>query len=238
VGRFGLAIALSLAACVSQQQHDAVLRDLADAKAELTACQGELGACKDDRTKLETQMGSELSATKEELEELRRQRAEVEQQFADLTSKLQALIDAGDLEVYMRRGLIMIGLQSQVLFPSGKAELSERGQKALGKVAAVLAEIPERRLQVAGHTDNEPIGGKLEWKDNWELSTARALVVTRFLVGKGVKPENLAAAGHGEFDPVAANKNAAGRRKNRRIELILVPDLSALGRAAGAKPTR
>jgi chemotaxis protein MotB len=226
---FALALALPLAGCVGQAQYDKALQDLEKASAERKKCDERLA-------QLESQLQSELSATKEELEELRRQRAAVDEQFADLTAKLQSLIDAGDLEVYMRRGLIMIGLPSQVLFPSGKAELSERGQKALGKIANVLAEMPDRRLQVAGHTDNEPIGEKLkvEFEDNWELSAARAITVTRFLVTKGVKPDNLAAAGHGEFDPVADNKNANGRRKNRRIELILVPDLSGLGRAAGA----
>jgi chemotaxis protein MotB len=222
-------VTLVLSACVTQAQYDTALKDLEKAKSERQTCDERLA-------QLETQMQSELSATKEELEELRKQRAAVDEQFAELTGKLQSMIDAGDLEVYMRRGLIMIGLPSQVLFPSGKAELSERGQKALARIATVLAEMPDRRLQVAGHTDNEPIGEKLkvEWQDNWELSTARALKVTRFLVDKGVKPENLAAAGHGEFDPVSDNKSANGRRRNRRIELILVPDLSGLGRAAGA----
>jgi len=220
---------LVLSACVSQAQHDTALKDI-------ERLEGERKQCEDELSRLQSQLGSELSATKEELDELRKQRAEVEQQFADLTSKLQTLIDAGDLQVYMRRGLIMIGLPSQILFPSGKAELSDRGQKALARIAGILAEMPDRRLEVAGHTDNEPIGAKLEWKDNWQLSTERALTVTRFLVDKGVKPENLAAAGHGEFDPVSDNKSANGRRRNRRIELILVPDLTSLGRAAGAKP--
>ncbi len=218
---------------MSQAVHNSALKELETAKREGAACE-------ERRKQLESELSSELSATKNELEALRKQRAEVDEQFSELTAKLQSMIDAGDLEVYMRRGLIMIGLPSQVLFSSGKAELSERGQKALAKIATVLAEMPERRVQVAGHTDNEPIGEKLklEWQDNWELSAARALTVTRFLVGKGVKPEALAATGHGEFDPVADNRHTSGRKKNRRIELILVPDLSSLGKAAGAGPKR
>jgi chemotaxis protein MotB len=215
---------------VPQAQYDSALQDLERARAEQKAC--------DDRlAQLESQLQSELSATKEELEELRRQREEVDKQFAELTAKLQSMIDAGELEVYIRRGLIMIGLPSQVLFPSGKAELTPRGQKALEKIAGVLAELEDRRLQVVGHTDNEKIGEKLkeEFADNWELSTKRALTVTRFLVEKGVKPQNLSAAGHGQFDPAASNRSEKGRRKNRRIELVLVPDLSGLGKAAGAK---
>jgi chemotaxis protein MotB len=230
VTRAVLVFAVASVGCVAQAQYDSALKDLERSRAEQKACDDKLA-------QLEEQLRSELSATKEELDELRRQRAEVDQQFADLTAKLQSLIDAGDLEVYMRRGLIMIGLPSQVLFPSGKAELTPRGQKALEKIAGVLAEMQDRRLQVVGHTDNEAIGEKLkkEFADNWELSTTRSLTVTRFLIEKGVKPDNLSAAGHGEFDPVASNKTDKGKRKNRRIELVLVPDLSGLGKAAGAK---
>jgi chemotaxis protein MotB len=232
-----LLLAVVLGSCVAKTQYDSALSDLDEMKAELAKADAARIECEERQATLEEQLGAELSATKEELEELRRQREEIDKQFAELTAKLQEMIDAGDLQVYMRRGLIMIGLPSQILFPSGKAELSERGQKALGKIATVLATMPDRRIEVAGHTDDEPIGEKLKtlWQDNWQLSTARALTVTRFLVGKGMKPESLTAAGNGEFDPVADNKKADGRKKNRRIELILVPDLSGLGKAAGAK---
>src|SRR5690242_4613827 len=174
-----LLLAVVLPACVAKTQYDSALTDLENAKAELAKAEAARSECEERQAALEEQLGSELSATKEELEELRRQRAEVDAQFNDLTAKLQEMIDAGDLQVYMRRGLIMIGLPSQILFPSGKAELSERGQKALGKIATVLATMPDRRIEVAGHTDDEPIGEKLkaQWQDNWELSTARALTV-------------------------------------------------------------
>jgi chemotaxis protein MotB len=227
---------LAGSACVTQGQYESALKDIGDARSRCEKAEEERKAAEARLAELEAQLQSELDATKEELDELRRQREEIDRQFNELTAKLKSLIDAGDLEVYMRRGLIMIGMSSQVLFPSGKADLSDRGQKALARIATVMAELPERRMQVAGHTDDEPIGDKLklEWQDNWELSTARSLTVTRFLVSKGVKPESISAAGYGEFDPVADNKGTAGRRKNRRIELILVPDLSSIGKAAGA----
>src|SRR4029079_5635233 len=90
---------------------------------------------------------------------------------------------------------------------------------------------PDRRFMVAGHSDNQPIkesGVKESYKDNWELSVARALVVTRFLVEAKMKPENIVTAGYGEFDPIAKNTTPEGRRENRRIEVILLPDLSEL----------
>jgi chemotaxis protein MotB len=85
-----------------------------------------------------------------------------------------------------------------------------------------------QRIQVAGHTDNMPIGKKSDWADNWQLSSERALTVTRFLIQQGLGARQLSAAGYGEFDPVKSNGNATGRKKNRRIELVLLPDLSDL----------
>jgi chemotaxis protein MotB len=81
---------------------------------------------------------------------------------------------------------------------------------------------------VAGHTDNQPVSKETNYKDNWELSMARALVVTRFMVEAKMKPENIVAAGYGEFDPIAKNSSTEGRKENRRIEIILLPDLSEL----------
>lgn len=217
--------------CVTKTQYDSALSDLDAARKANTDAKSELEKCQADLDALQSDFEGKLAATQDELEELRKQREAAEarlQAFKDLQAKFQSMIEAGDLQVYMRRGRMVVGLPSKVLFGSGKAELSKKGQKSIKKVAKVLAQLEERRIQVAGHTDNVPIGEAVAFEDNWHLSTARALTVTRFLIENGVKPENLGAAGYGEFDPVGSNKNKTGRRKNRRIELILVPDLSEL----------
>jgi chemotaxis protein MotB len=228
-----LAVLALAVGCVPQAQYDSALRDIdsarkshADLERELAACRAASGA-----SDVDPELAAKLAATEAELEELRKQREAAERRLAAfhaLNEKLASLISAGELEVYMRNGLPVIALPSEVLFASGKAELAKKGEKALSKVGAALAELPKQRIQVSGHTDNVPVGEKLNWKDNWELSSARALTVTRFLVANGMQPTNLSAAGHGEFDPVAGNDNAKGRKKNRRIELILLPDLSEL----------
>jgi chemotaxis protein MotB len=225
---------MSLGACVPKAEYDSALADIdnahkayADLQSQLAACQAAAGVAPTGDPDLE----AKLAATEAELAELRKQREAAEKRLAafnSLNDKLRSLIDAGELEVSMRNGLPVIALPSEVLFSSGKAELAKKGEKALMKVGAALAELPNQRIQVAGHTDDMPIGEKLEWTDNWELSSARALTVTRFLIAQGVTPTNLSAAGHGEFDPVAANTSTSGRKKNRRIELILLPDLSEL----------
>ena len=104
--------------------------------------------------------------------------------------------------------------------------MSRDGELALMEVAVILRQFPDRRFMVAGHSDNQPV--KETYKDNWELSMARALVVTRFLVEAKMNAKNIVAAGYGEHDPIAKNATPEGRRENRRIEIILLPDLSEL----------
>ena len=224
---------VSLAGCVAQAEYDSALQDLdttrkahAGLASELAACQAQIAAAEAD---FDARLAEHLAATQEELAELQRQRQAAENRleaFRQLNEKLAELIAAGDLEVYIRNGLPVIALPSEVLFAVGKAELSAKGLRSLEKVGEALASMTNQRIQVSGHTDNQPTK-KSKWTDNWQLSTERALTVTRFLIERGVMPEHLSAAGYAEFDPVAKNtKN--GRQKNRRIELVLLPDLSEL----------
>lgn len=164
------------------------------------------------------------------LEELRRQKAAAEaraQVFRDLVAKLKAMIDSGQLKVVIRDGRMIIALPNDILFDSGKTEVKKDGQAALARVAQVLATVGDRRFLVAGHTDNVPIKTS-KFPSNWELSTARAVVVTQFLVSKGMNPKVLAAAGYSEFDPVAANDTPEHQAQNRRIEIVLQPNLADL----------
>jgi chemotaxis protein MotB len=170
------------------------------------------------------------TATSAELEELRKQHAELEARLAAwkaITAKLQKMVDAGRLQVAVRDGKMVLKLSSEVLFQSGKADLANDGKTALREIAGILKQFPDRRLMVAGHTDNVPLHNA-HYRSNWELSTARAVTVTEFLIASGVRPERLVAAGHAQFDPVGSNGNEAGRKENRRIELVLLPNVTEL----------
>ena len=126
-------------------------------------------------------------------------------------------------------------LPSGILFPSASAELSKPGQGALADVVKILLDFKDRRFVVAGHTDNQPI--KLpQFPNNWYLSTARANSVVQFMIKQGFPAKELGAAGYGEFDPVADNKTEVGREQNRRIEIILVPNLEELPSLTGNQP--
>lgn len=189
-----------------------------------------LGQNVDKLTADKGQLAAGLADAKTRLEELRKQKAAAEERaaaFNNLVVKLRSMVDAGQLKVLIREGRMLIALPSDVLFDSGKTTLKPEGQAALAQVAQVLATIPDRHFLVAGHTDDVPIHSA-KFPSNWELSTARAVEVTRLLVASGMKPQVLAAAGYGEFDPVVANDSTEHKAQNRRIEIVLQPNLQDL----------
>jgi chemotaxis protein MotB len=180
------------------------------------------------------QAAATLEATRAELEELRRQRDAAQERmraYTDLRDKLKALVDTGRLSVEFRDGQMILQLPSAVLFPSGQANLSRSGQASLQEILDILIEFKDRRFMVAGHTDNVPIRGG-RFSDNWDLSTSRATSVVNFMVNAGFDPGSLVAAGFGEHAPIESNDSAEGRTANRRIEIILLPDLSGLPQLA------
>ncbi|MFC1621665.1 flagellar motor protein MotB [Candidatus Omnitrophota bacterium] len=135
--------------------------------------------------------------------------------------------EIGDKEVRLEmaeKGLAIIFL-SEVLFDSGKTDIKEEANSSLDKVAKVLKEnLPGREIGIGGHTDNEPIKHS-GWKSNWELSTARATSVLHYLVDeRGVVPEMVSATGHGKYKPTVSNDTPEGRRQNRRVEILVLPN--------------
>ncbi|HSN30720.1 MAG TPA: OmpA family protein, partial [Kofleriaceae bacterium] len=214
-----------------------------DAKASAGKCDTALSASTQRAQQLETQLGEfskNLNASKDELEKLRAQKAEADKRMAaieDIQKQFAKMIDTGQLKISARRGELVISLPAEVLFPSGSAELSKTGEYAVVEVAAVLKKFPERRYLVVGHTDNQdfaktkpgtPAVPTCAPADNWQLSTERALTVTRVLITAGMDPKNVIPAGAGDHDPVASNATADGRAKNRRIEIALLPAINEL----------
>jgi chemotaxis protein MotB len=180
-----------------------------------------------------------LNATKDELAQLRAQKADADKRMAaveEIRKQFAKLIDTGQLKVSARRGQLVLSLPSEVLFPTGSSDLSKQGEYAVVEVGAVLKRFPDRRFLVVGHTDNQDFAKPKNEAgnpvcvptDNWQLSTARSLTVVRVLVTAGMKAENLIPAGVGENDPVASNATPEGRQKNRRIEIALLPAISEL----------
>lgn len=164
------------------------------------------------------------------LEESRVRKAEVDRrlgEYKNLLKRFQSLIDAGKLKVKIVDGRMVVALASDILFASGSAALSKDGEAAVAEVATLLASIPDRAFQIEGHTDNVPIK-TAQFPSNWELASARSLTVLKAMVDGGLPAARVSAAAFGAEKPAASNETPEGRAQNRRIEIVVVPDLSTL----------
>ena len=139
---------------------------------------------------------------------------------------------SNDLSVVQKNGKVYVSLSENLLFPSGSAVVNKNGVDALSKLAAVLNTELDVSVNIEGHTDSIPIRGK--YKDNWDLSTARANAIVRVLVNNyKVDPVRVIASGHSYFDPLQSNSTPEGRAKNRRTEIILSPKLDEMYKLLG-----
>lgn len=200
--------------------------ELETAKNQVLTTQSDLKVLEEKKIALQ----KELSDSRSQLATLRRIEAETQRRneiYAQFIERLKTMIDGGQLTVSIEQGRIVINLPNNVLFNSGSARLNSDGNKALTQIAGVLSQFSDRRFQIEGHTDNNPIRST-RFPSNWELSTARALAVVHIMTDLGVAAENISAAGFGEFHPRADNNSGEGRRLNRRIEIVMLPNLDIL----------
>lgn len=181
-------------------------------------------AALDKNTTLENQ-NNELEGQVQALRaRLTKQREAYDAIFGDL----KPLIDKGLLKVETRDGRIVIGMASDVLFASGSATLSDSGKSTITEVARALARHADHEFQVEGHTDSQPIS-TAQFPDNYYLGAARAITVTEYMVSQGFPKGKISAATFADAAPITTNETDAGRAQNRRIELVLLPDLSDMG---------
>jgi len=133
------------------------------------------------------------------------------------------------LTIQEKNGKVYVSLDEQLLFKTGKWEVDPKGQQALSNLAEVLGQNPDINVMVEGHTDNVPMRGSGEVKDNWDLSVMRATAVTRILLkNKAIEPKRITSAGRGEFFPIDEANTPEARKKNRRTEIILTPRLDEI----------
>ena len=197
---------------------------LTEAEASRRALEERVKALEGDKATLSQSM-TQLS---ENLEDAQAELARVKATYDSLEEKMHAEIKKGEIKLTQSEGRIQVDLVDKVLFDSGQADLSPRGQEVLSRVAAVLKDVDDKTINVSGHTDDSPITDKLvtKYPTNWELSVARAVNVVRYLNEQGKVPaKRLTASGYGQYHPVASNANATGRAKNRRIEILLAPEI-------------
>lgn len=162
----------------------------------------------------------------EKISRLTSELSEIERAKKELEDRLSREIADKEVKVEMLEKGLVITFVAEVLFPSGKAELKGDALVKLEKVSDVAQSIvKDLNIGIEGHTDNEPIRVS-GWKSNWELSAARAMSVLHYLAEKGVAGERLSATAFGEYHPVSSNEDKAGRQKNRRVEIVILPKIT------------
>ncbi len=231
-------VAVFVAGCgIPQEKYDADMANLqkmvASTRSDNEGLAAQLQQMKSDKSALE----AEIAALQNQLQQLASERdanaaavakakARIEF-FKDMLKKFKAMQDSGKIKIKIVNNKMVVEMASAILFPSGSAKLSKEGKSALADVAGVLSTIDDRSFQVAGHTDNKPISSS-KFRSNWELSAARAVSVVEYLIKNGMQPANLSAAGYADTQSVQSNETSKGRASNRRIEIVLQPNLDEL----------
>lgn len=246
--RFGIAVfmvSLLIGGCVSSGTFDQMV---AQKDGEIAALQQEKTALADQAKMLEQQritLEQDKAALQQETADLEQKRTQMEQQLSALEQqKTQLLassqqrqaqyealvqglskeVEKGQLQVRQYQNMLAVDLAEQIFFDSGRSTLKKEGKSVLKKVGEALKSYDNKIIRVVGHTDNVPLAKSLQdtFPSNWELSVARATNVVRYLQEVGIPPELMVPSGRAEYDPVASNDTAEGRKKNRRIEIMLI----------------
>ncbi|MGB2304982.1 MAG: OmpA family protein [Flavobacteriaceae bacterium] len=187
----------------------------------------------DERTELDS-LKNELASRIARVDELEQVIANKEALLSNLKSSLtKALLsfDGKGLTVEQRDGKVYVSMENKLLFKPGSWAVGSEGRQAIRQLAMVLEENKDIAVLIEGHTDDEPYIGDSKLSGNWDLSVKRATsIVALLLKNNGVNPENITAAGKGEYAPLVPNSSASNRSKNRRIEVILAPKLDEIGK--------
>ncbi|ALO27623.1 MULTISPECIES: OmpA/MotB family protein [Leptospira] len=204
-------VLLNLVYCVSNSKYESLLKSYEESKLE-------------NQRILEEKVNLSRS-----LNELKRIQEESElriQEYRGLIATFRSLIDAGKLKIKIIDGRMVVVLSSDILFPVGSAFLSSAGIASIREVTTLLASLGGKRFQIEGHTDDTPTG--IKGYTNWELASSRALNVLHTMIKAGMPEERISAASMGASRPALPNTSPENRSANRRIEIVIVPDLTNL----------
>ncbi len=165
----------------------------------------------------------QLEAKISDLEALRRKE---QKEFEDARRAMARSFKDDRVSLRLDEAGLAIILSDDILFDSGRADVKKEAYVMLNDLISIINEkVPGKNIGVTGHTDNVPIRVS-GWQSNWELSTARATNVLYYLEQNGIDPRRLSATGYGEHRPIASNDTAAGRAKNRRVEIVILPEFT------------
>lgn len=208
---------------------------LNDKSKHLTELSNQLATKEQELRQKEENLDSLQNAMFSSQEQIKKMKTQLEasnKKLEDIHNKLkQALFgfEKKGLSIENKNGKIYVSMDEKLLFSSGSWQVSEEGKKALSEMAVILANNTDIDIMIEGHTDNVELKGKNQIKDNWDLSVMRATSITKILLSDtGIAPQRIIPCGRSEYMPIADNKTAEGRAKNRRTEIILSPKINEL----------
>ena len=210
---------------VKQDKINELLKEKLSLRSSMSQMEGSVDELSQEKAELEKQKKEMEQA----LEELKKRKEESEARIAEfkgLLDKFKAFIDTGKLKIKIIDGRMVIVLSSDVLFTSGSKALSTNGKKAVAEVTEILAKIENRKFQVEGHTDSDKL--RVIGQTNWNLAAERAINVLNTMISSGMPEAKISAASFGDSRPLVPNTTKANKAQNRRIEIVVVPDLSLL----------
>ncbi|MCK5689764.1 OmpA family protein [Myxococcota bacterium] len=186
-----------------------------------------MGANVDQLLGEKNELSVERQALNDELAKVRRAIEARNSEYRSLISKLRKMIDAGTLQVKIRKGRLVVQMSSDVLFPAGGTKIKKDASEAIASLAKTIAQFSDRKFQVVGHSDSTPIH-TARFPSNWELSSQRAIEVVKLMVEAGVPAEMLSAAGNAEFDPMVEDVDAESKEINRRVEIVFMTKIDEM----------
>jgi len=226
-----LVAAFTAGGCVSQGTYDKLEADknqeITGLQRQREALQGQVQGLQSQKTSLEQQQAD----LRRQIDVLEQQKAQLQTasqqtltQYDSLVRNLTEEVKKGELQVRQYKDMLTVDVAEQLFFDSGRANLKDTGKAVLKKVGEALKGYEDKVIRIVGHTDNVPITKSLQkvFPSNWELSVARATTVVRYLQEVGIPPERMVASGRAEYQPIAENDSADGRKQNRRIEITLI----------------
>lgn len=213
---------VGLTGCVSKGRYDLKVLENIELKEEIQKLQ-------DTKEDLELDVYSlehEKKSIKGKLDETKQEKEKLDTTYKNLVGDMKKEIEKGQIKITQLKNKLTINMVDKILFPTGEAQVKKQGKKVLDQIGAILKDVTDKQIRIEGHTDNVPVGKRLQKKfpTNWELSVARATNVARYLIDKtGVRKEVVSVAGYADNKPIDTNETSKSRARNRRIEIILVP---------------
>lgn len=208
--------------------YEAKVQNLNDQKASL---QNDIADVKKNLTNLSNKSNMTIADQEEQLRNFQNKIQAQNDAMSKLKNSISSALmnyNADEIYVYVKDGNVYVSMEEKLLFKSGSAVVDPKGKEALKSLATVLNTTKDIFVVVEGHTDNVAIKTS-QFKDNWDLSTARATSILRILTtDNGFDPLRITASGKGEFHPIKTNDTAEGRASNRRTEIILSPDMKEI----------